>query len=348
MLRQYLGVLFRDLPKYASGFVQGGSAYLAICNRDESLERAPDGSGYRCNWQWTSDLHAPRVIPALGQLLMRRALADHPVTRVPAPLAPNRECPTVSFIIGHRGISRLPHLLATIESVAAQRDVSVECVVVEQDTESRLEGRLPEWVRHILTPLPTADMPYCRSWTFNVGAKHARGWLLVLHDNDVLVPVDYANELVERMRRGWDVINLKRFIFYLSEAHTQQIFQGAANVSDRAPEGITQNLEAGASIAITRDAYSRIGGMDESFIGWGGEDNEFWERAQTLKVWQYACLPCVHLWHTAQASKYETDNPALARYRRLSRVDVGQRIQRLQAAASGAMSGPVDWRGAQA
>jgi hypothetical protein len=165
--------------------------------------------------------------------------------------------------------------------------------------------------------------------------------LLVLHDNDVLVPVDYANELVERAREGWEVINLKRFIFYLGQTHTQRIFNGEVDVADQAPEAITQNLDAGASVAITRDGYARIGGMDEGFVGWGGEDNEFWERAQTLRVWPYGSLPFVHLWHTMQPGKYEADNPGLARYRRLSTVDVSHRIQRLLVAASGAMGRPA-------
>jgi hypothetical protein len=334
--RSLLGVLIKDLPRYVPALLADNHEYLALCNRNEVLHASPDGRGYRCAWRWASNLHAPRILPALGRQLMRRGLADHPVEKSRVPNV-SGECPAVTFVIGHRGMMRVPHLVATIGTIAAQRHVSVECVVVEQDTESRLRRRLPAWVRHVYTPTPTPDMPYCRSWAFNVGARSARGALLVLHDNDVLVPVDYANELVERAREGWEVINLKRFIFYLGQNHTQQIFNGEVDVLDHAPEAITQNLEAGASVAITRDAYARIGGMDEGFVGWGGEDNEFWERAQTLRVWPYGFLPFVHLWHTAQAGKYEAGNPALARYRMLSTVDVGHRIQRLLATASGAM-----------
>ncbi len=334
-------MLLLDLPRYAWALVRGGDAYLALCNRSERLQRAPDGSGYCCDWRWTSDLHAPKIIPALGKKLMRRAMARHPIGYAELPSNTQGVVPQVSFIIGHRGMARLPHLLATLRSIAAQQGVTTECIVVEQDVEPQLAGCLPEWVRHIHTPPPTVSMPYCRSWTFNVGAKQARGELLVLHDNDMLIPVDYASKLVEVASRGHDVINLKRFIFYMSERHTHSYFAGTADLVEQPPEAITQNLEGGGSVAIGREAYHRIGGMDERFIGWGGEDNEFWERAQTLRVWPYANLSLWHLWHAAQPGKFVQESETLQRLRTLSNVAVQTRIARLKEMPTGALSGPV-------
>lgn len=341
-LRQLLGVLLKDLPRYLPALTGQGDQYLTLCNRNERLEMASDGSGYRCDWQWTSDLHAPKVLPFLGRWLMRRALADHPIRRLSQP-----ECilgqPEISFIIGHRGMARLPHLLATLDSIAGQKDVAFECIAVEQETESQLAGKLPSWVRHIHTPPPEPDMPYCRSWAFNIGAKQARGSVLVLHDNDMLVPADYAAQILARVNQGYEVANLKRFIFYLSEKHTQAVFVGRGTLLGDVPENIVQNLEAGGSVAITREAYERIGGMDESFIGWGGEDNEFWERAKTCKVWPYGYLPIVHLWHSAQPGKYQGENPTLKHYRALSKIPAEERISRLAASTHGSMAEPVGY-----
>jgi hypothetical protein len=70
-----------------------------------------------------------------------------------------------------------------------------------------------------------------------------------------------------------------------------------------AAEAIVQNLEAGGSVAMARDAFFAIGGFDESFVGWGGEDNEFWQRALVRKTWPYGYLPLVHLWHAPQPEK---------------------------------------------
>ncbi|PJA42974.1 MAG: hypothetical protein CO182_00960, partial [Lysobacterales bacterium CG_4_9_14_3_um_filter_62_6] len=52
--RAWLGVLLKDLPRYLPALVRNDSAYLALCNRNERLQAAPDGSGYRCDWRWTA------------------------------------------------------------------------------------------------------------------------------------------------------------------------------------------------------------------------------------------------------------------------------------------------------
>lgn len=340
-LRALGGVYARDWLRYRRRIDDAGNGYLSLCNRYEALEAGPAGIGQRCLWQWTSTLHAPTVVPDLGLRLMRRALSDHPVRRASSPEAAAAGQADVTFLIGHRGSARLPQLQATIESIAAQQDVAVECIVIEQDVEAGAAGHLPAWVRHVHTPPPAPDMPYCRSWAFNVGARHATGRLLVLHDSDMLVPEDYAASLLKHFDEGHEAINLKRFVFYLSEQHTAKYLAGEAALLDWAPDSIVQNLEAGGSVAIGLKAYRRIGGMDESFIGWGGEDNEFWERAQTLPVWPYGYLPIVHLWHAVQPGKSTHDNPGLHLHRRLAAIPPNERIARLQRLDAGLMSGPV-------
>jgi len=347
-VKLWLGVLVKDLPIYLPALMASRLAYLTLRNRFERLESAPDHSGYRCLWQWTSDLHAPKIIPALGRWLMRRALADHPVALAEESAAPGAQCvdPQMTFIIGHRGMARLQHLLATLRSIAGQQAAAVECVVVEQDVVSQLGPHLPAWVRLVHTPPPSADLPYCRSWAFNVGAQHARSDLLVLHDNDMLVPQDYAAWILQRIAQGYRVVNPKRFIFYLSQEHSQAFFAGQAGLLAQPPEVIVQNLEGGGSVAISREAFARIGGMDESFIGWGGEDNEFWERAQTLRVWPWAGLPLVHLWHAAQPGKRDAAYQTATHYRVLAQIDPKDRIRQLVGTQSGRMEGPAGWRGA--
>lgn len=337
-----MGVLGLDFRRYLTGIFGNTGKFIAICNRHEGLITAPDGSGYACAWQWTSDLHAPKVIPALGRWLIKRALADHPIRGADSTAGLTDALPQVTFLIGHRGMARLPHLLATLQSIAAQQDIAVECIVIEQDTVSQLGPVLPVWVRLVHTPPPVPDMPYCRAWTFNVGAKHARAGVLVLHDNDMLVPMDYASHILDRIHRGYDVVNLKRFVFYLTQAHTEAVFSAKADLMEAAPEVIVQNLEGGGSVAITRSGFDRIGGMDESFIGWGGEDNEFWERAQTLRVWPWANLPIVHLWHAAQPGKQNADYETARHYQRMTTIPPQERIRRLMRVAKGQMQGPGD------
>jgi hypothetical protein len=333
-LKHKIGAMVYDLPQFVWAMRParwnrlGSAPWVRFRNRNERLILAPSRLGAACDWQWTSDLHIAKVFPATGLHLMKRALTDWPITLRPKPEPPDDPA-AVSFIIGHRGLARLPHLLLTLQSIAAQRRVAVECIVVEQSVTPQVQSALPAWVRYVHTPLPQADIPYCRSWTFNIGAQMAQGRLLVLHDNDLLVPCDYAAHLMKRFSEGYEVINLKRFIFYLSEAHTGGMLATQRVLLNEAPETVMQNALGGGSIAIARDAYFAIGGFDESFIGWGGEDNEFWERATTRRLWPYGYLPIVHLWHAAQPGKHDAQRQTAEMLDQLSAIPASQRIANL-------------------
>lgn len=333
-LKHKLGAVVYDLPRFVRAMRRteangkGAAGWVYYCNRNERLRVGPGGLGVACDWQWTSDLHIAKVFPAIGLRLMKRALADWPITLQSEPEVQNAP-PDVSFIIGHRGLARLPHLLLTLQSIAAQRQVVCECIVVEQSATPEIQSALPTWVRYMHTPLPQADMPYCRSWAFNVGTQTAQGALLVLHDNDLLVPSDYAAQLMKRFWEGYEVINLKRFIFYLNEVQTGRVLATHQLLLDEAPEAIMQNAQGGGSIAIGREAYFAIGGFDESFVGWGGEDNEFWERATTRRLWPFGYLPIVHLWHAAQPGKHDAQRQTAELLEQLSAIPASQRIANL-------------------
>jgi hypothetical protein len=231
-------------------------------------------------------------------------------------------------------------LLATLRSIAGQRDAHVECIVVEQDVVARAKAHLPAWVRHIHAPPPRDDMPYCRAWAFNIGVRETDAPLVVLHDNDMLVPADYTSTALRVAGAGYEAMNLKRFVFYLSEHATAHLLAGVPAWQDGRLEAVVQNLEAGGSVVISRDAYGRIGGMDESFVGWGGEDNEFWERCQSLRVWPWGGLPIVHCWHPAQPGKDNAGRETTALWRRKSAIAIEERIARLRNTPSGAPGGP--------
>jgi len=319
-LRHIAGALAYDLPRYLR------SDWREMRNRDEAV--AADGRGVRCEWEFTSELHIANVFPSIGARLMRRAFAQWPIVLRDVPESVS-DAPDVSFVIGHRGMARLPHLLAALRGIAGQSGVAIECIVVEQSVEREIESRIPSWVRYLHTPVRDASYDYNRAWTLNAGTAAARGRVVVLHDNDILVPSRYAAEVLARVEDGWEFLDLKRFTFYLGEAETKRWFE-----SERAtkPRTVIQNLQ-GASIAAERNAYRAIGGFDEEFVGWGGEDNEFWERAQAAgKTYQFGYLPFLHLWHAPQKGKLAgASAPALMRYHELRKIAPEERIRRLRA-----------------
>jgi hypothetical protein len=339
-LRHRIGALLYDWPRFARAMRGGRGSWTRFRNRSERLSVDPATGGARCEWRFTSDLHICNVYPSTGLRLMRRVLAEWPIELAAAPRVSGE--PRASFIIGHRGEARLPHLLKTVASIAAQRDAAVECIVVEQAAHPVARPHLPSWVRHIHTPIESDAQPYNRSWTLNVGANAARSSLLILHDNDFLVPSAYAAELLRRHAEGWEIIDPKRFMFYLTAEETQRVLRSDRFVAAVPPERVTQNLLGGGSVAADRDAYFAIGGFDEAFVGWGGEDNDFWDRAQTRRVFAYATMPLVHLWHAPQPEKVAA-RPIGGRQRlvEINDIPIEERIARLRERPSGRIEGPA-------
>jgi hypothetical protein len=304
--------------------------WIGVCNRAEKLKYSPDGLGVQCEWRWTSELHAPQIIKRWGKKIVEASLQDFPISL--EAVKENHqfsEQPHVSFIIGHRGMERLPLLQATLKTLANQDGANCETIVVEESVENELERNLPRSIRYFHLKIASRNQPYNRARTFNAGAKLARSKLLVFHDNDLLVPRNYTHDLLQKMSAGYEVINLKRFIYYLSELQTSKLLQ-TNECRSLAPEAILQNATGGGSLAVEKDAFERIGGFDEGFVGWGGEDVEFWDRAQVLKLYNYGHIPLVHLWHAPQLEKNpEKNSEAMKRLHEVSKIDVGQRIRRL-------------------
>jgi hypothetical protein len=278
--------------------------WTEVGNRRDEFRSAPGGgAGRECLWPWTRPLAATEVCPALGQALSHLAARTHPVVLQDS-FVPT-DSPRVSFLLGHRGLARLPHLLLVLRSLAGQKGSSIEVVVVEQSSEPELPGKLPGGVRYFHQPCGP-DEPYNRSQTFLLAAQKARAPIFCLHDGDFLVPSDYASSLEELAGRGYEVMQVKRFLFYLQQGWEKK---AGDSPTDLEVERVVQNLCGGGSLGITQQAWKELGGMDPDFVGWGGEDEEFWDRAQTRKVWNFGFLPFWHLWHSPQPGKQEPDNP---------------------------------------
>jgi hypothetical protein len=330
-LRRTIGAILRSGIHFER-LVRGRWQYIRNWREQVMIE----GQGVRCEWLWGTSIDYCRLVPGAGRRLLRAALREWPISLADAP--ERGSLPDVTFVIGHRGRSRLPLLKLTLASIAAQTDVCVECVVVEQSFVPEIRQELPPWVRYIHQPV-VQEAPYGRAAAFNLGVRATSSPIFVFHDNDMLAPAGYAAEVVGRIRAGLEAVDLKRFTFYLTRESTEDVLRRNVLRGDEAVAEVVQNVHGG-SLAISRGAYLAIGGFDESFVGWGGEDVEFWERVETLRSSRFGYLPFIHLWHEPQPEKTgATAAPAVGRYYELAGTPPRERIQRLLGTALRTSSG---------
>ncbi|MBS0201603.1 MAG: glycosyltransferase [Planctomycetes bacterium] len=315
-LRNMAGVALLDWPRYRRALRRAGDSkpaprgWVSLCNRIEQLTPNPDGPGVQCEWMWGSELHACDVWRRLGRDVMCAALREWPIRFADRPAS--REGPRVSFIFAHAGRDRVTQLCRTIHAVFAQQDVQVECIVVGQSP-SPVEGNLPDGIRFRHLDKSNVAPGWHKSWAYNVGARIATGDVLIFQDGDVCPPQRYASEVARTiLQDGYDVASIQRFLFYLDPATTRRIEECNSLEIGCTPERVFQNWKGG-TIAVRREAFFNLGGFDEGFVDWGGEDDEFYHRCSAVRHCRFGYVPFVHLWHRPQPDRKASDNPNISR-----------------------------------
>lgn len=310
-MRELAGVLVKDLWRYAFRICgpqrshHRNAPWIWLRNRNERLSANPSGPGVLCNWLWGTELHACKALPILGRTLMNRAFSRWPIRFAPSPQS--RSGPKVSFLFAHMGMDRLPQLRQVLRSVYAQRGIQVECIVADLSVNS-LEAELPIGAKYL--PIKFSHLPagWYKAWAYNIAARHATGDILVFQDGDVCAPMDYGAELARViLQEGYEAASIQRFLFYLDEPSTHAIYWKGVVPKNLTPTCVLQNWKGG-TIALAREAFLSMGGFDEGFVNWGGEDDEFFDRCSIKRHTRFGYLPFVHLYHPPQSDRRAPDN----------------------------------------
>ena len=131
------------------------------------------------------------------------------------------------------------------------------------------------------------------------------------------MPRDYGKEIIKHIKKNnCEVVHLQRLLFCMGRLDTSWMLSTNNTKLDFIPDRVRQNWQGG-TLALKKDAFFRIGGYDVQFVGWGGEDNEFYDRCRTLNGWRYGYMPFIHLWHKAQTEKLSTERERNLKYLRI-------------------------------
>ncbi|MEU2118016.1 galactosyltransferase-related protein [Streptomyces sp. NPDC016459] len=212
---------------------------------------------------------------------------------------------------------RVRNLAAVLNALADQSHPRERYRVVVVESDER-----PHWDRmftdacdsYVFAPDPGR---FNKSWTVNVGVVHGArpAELVCVLDGDILVDRDFVARAVERFRQPgtqahWPFEDLL-FLDPASSAdavRTRCLDHRPAPGQDRL-RGVHLRRPPGGCVWLREDLYTRIGGMDERFCGWGGEDQDFVWRVERYGPMDRHRDPLVHLHHDRAAHRGDDDIP---------------------------------------
>ena len=183
-----------------------------------------------------------------------------------------------SYIITYRATND-PARRANLEAVLAwlKPQPLAEVIVVEQDEAPTL-GDLESFpgLRSLFAYNPG---PFNKSWGFNIGVRASTGSLLAFGDADVLCRTLPA--AVSAARSDSLVVRAFSKLVDLDGAQSDMLRKDlsclddpsfGATAPDRRQSGEITPL-CGGLVLFPRQFLTLLGGWDERFLGWGGEDD---------------------------------------------------------------------------
>jgi len=203
---------------------------------------------------------------------------------------------------------------------------NVEVILVEQDTHSKI-AHLNFQAKHIFTK---TNLPFNRSWGFNVGLKNCNSNIVVFTDCDLIMePNDFISAI--KKIEDYDMVSPYSSVVDLKPDESQLPMESIFKI-DRPGRGEEDHQKINICGGITifrKEAIMRIGGWCEEFIGWGAEDDY-----QTIKVENFLSSyeqksRCYHLYHDREAPDmkwYQRNLQLLQKYKSLSKEDIARSI----------------------
>jgi len=308
-----------------------GLTWLDLCNRNETLTVDDVTGGRVCQWSDSSRLTAVSVFPSLGARISRTLLEEWPVSSFAVGSDAGRSRPAMSFLIPVGGDSRMAQFFAALGAARAQAGVPSEVVVVEQGVDQHLLGKLPSDVVYYFQRV-SAGKHFNKSSALNKAARLASGDALVILDADYLLPSRFALTSAAALTTV-EAARPARWILYLEQP------QGRHQAPRQSPGHCIANIESIVSnnptpIVVRQSTYWAIGGHDEEYEGWGGEDSEFLDRLRTRSISEGGWLPVWHLWHPPAAKKKDGDRNSALHGAKMA-IPARQRIAKLMGALVG-------------
>jgi len=131
-------------------------------------------------------------------------------------------------------------------------------------------------------------------FALNIGAKLAKGEILVLSCPEIFHRGPCLQELVEQVARNPNAIAIPRGLLDDGEA-----LKALKDGRQPGYSGTELRTQLPFLLALRRDAYIAIGGYDEDFVGRCYDDDDFVDRLVAMGMeYVYTQSPIIHLYHS--------------------------------------------------
>ena len=249
----------------------------------------------------------------------------------------------VSIIISFRqgDEDRKDNLNGVINYLSRFLSEDVEIIVVEQDSDSKLEW-LPKGITHVL--LYNSSV-FNKGWGYNVGVKLSKGDYLLFSDADLYVrPESYMGLLTYLPQ--YDVTNPYNEIYYLDKPNSKNFVASGYNMNLIWKPGaamckVKARVVSGGIFTIKRNVFFALKGFDERCVGFGYEDDIFDAkmRKSGVKIKDVSDY-CIQVYHKSVREWMDKRDPYFMTFQRnkelfqtwekMSRADVEKEINGVQ------------------
>lgn len=177
-----------------------------------------------------------------------------------------------------------------------------------------------------------SEEPFNRSAARNACIPEFLDWdIFVFLDADILVPLEQIEKAILKSHKTQEMVLAYEDLYLLDKDQTRIFYE--TNIIPDTWKKKVENQVSGA-FAIPRKLWEKVGGQDERFKTWGGEDRAFYYSCAAFtgqkdnkRISGYA----YHLWHEKKEEenfRFLSTNPLLYQYR--SALGLSEKFQTYQ------------------
>lgn len=135
-----------------------------------------------------------------------------------------------------------------------------------------------------------------KSELLNKAVMASNSEILILSDNDIILDVRSYDDMLKDLQE-FQAVNPYYKVLDLPLDVTDRFIETLDRIDDSRGTPRPSIVFAGGVFGIRRKDFCRIGGFDESFVGWGGEDDALTHKIYSLCTNKTLNYVSYHLWH---------------------------------------------------